>query len=133
IVQRSMSRLDPSVKSRRIVEFATNVVPSVIVAGQVAMSQGVPFNVQQAITDIAKELDILDEVQDWFIDPTFMQRIQLQMQLGPQPAGKAKLSQEGNRQNNGSPMNTKVLGPGADMNKTFQESANEGQQTFQGV
>ena len=133
IKQRSMSRLDPSIRSRRIAEFGTNLVPSLAAAAPICKSMGVPFNLQESITDLARELDILEEVQDWFIDSTFMQRIQLQMQLGPQPAGKAQLSQEGNRQNNGSPMNQKVLNPSAEMNQNFQAPANEGQETFQGV
>ena len=133
IKQRSMSRLDPSVRSKRIVEFATNLVPSLATAAQVCMQMGVPFNLQEAITDLARELDILEEVQDWFMDPTFMQRIQLQMQMGPQPAGKASLSPAGVQQNNGSPMNRKIREPGAEMRQGFQESANEGQSTFQGV
>jgi hypothetical protein len=136
IVQRSMSRLDPNVKSQRIIQFATNLVPSLCTSAQICMSLGVPFNLQESITDLARELDILEEVQDWFVDPTFMQRIQLQMQLGPQDQGKASAgpaSKAGIMQNNGSPMNRKILGPTGELHQGFQEPANEGQATFQGV
>jgi len=70
-----------------LIEFATNLVPSLINSGMVAMQMGVQFNVQESITDLADELGILEDVQDWFVDPTFMQRVQLQMAMGPQPGG----------------------------------------------
>ena len=89
---RSMSRLDPAVKTKRIIEFATNLIPSLINSAMVASQMMIPFNVQEAITDLADELGILEEVQDWFVDPEFMKRIQLQMQLGPQPQGKAQVA-----------------------------------------
>jgi hypothetical protein len=133
IRQRSMSRLDPSVRSQRVVQFATNIVPSLAVAAQTCMQMGVPYNLQQSISDVARELDIFDEVQDWFDDPTFMQRVMLQQALGPQDAGKAGLSQAGVMQNGGNPTNNKVLSPDAEMHRGFQEPANEGQATFQGV
>jgi len=133
IVQRSMSRLDPNIKSRRIVEFATNLVPSLANAAMICMQMGIPFNVQRSITDLARELDILDEVQDWFVDPTFMERIQLQMQMGPQDQGKAGTSSSGIQQNNGNPMSRKILGPAGEVHQGFQEPANEGQSADQGV
>jgi len=133
IVQRSMTRLDPAVKSRRIVEFATNIIPSLAVTAQTCMQMGIPYNLQQSITDIARELDILEDVQDWFNDPTFMQRVMLMQQIGPQPAGKAQLTQAGIMQNGGNPMNKSVPGPQNEINQRFQEPANESQSTFQGV
>ena len=134
IKQRSMSRLDPAVRSKRIEMFATNIVPALAMTAQITMQMGIPFNLQEAITDLARENDILDEVEDWFIDPTFMQRIQLQMSLGPQPAGKASLNPKAVQQNGGSPMARKMMGPQGEQNQNFQEGyPNQGQETFEGV
>jgi len=121
---RSMSRLDPAVRTKRIVEFAANVVPSVMNTAMVAMQMGLPFNVQAAITDIAEEQGILDDVQDWFDDPTFMQRVQLQMAMNPQPAGKAQPAQGGTR---GIPQQTKTQSPFQERKQTEQIGANESQ------
>ena len=123
---RSMSRLDPAVKTKRIIEFATNLVPSLINSAMVAMQMGIPFNVQEAITDLAEEMGILDDVQDWFDDPTFMQRVQLQMAMNPQPAGKATPGQpaQGPR---GIPQQTKIQSPFQERKQTEQIGANETQ------
>ena len=75
LIARSMSRLDPTIKSRRIVEFATNLVPALMQSAMISMQMGVQFNVQKAITDLAKELDITEHVQDWFNDPEFQQKL----------------------------------------------------------
>jgi len=123
---RSMSRLDPAVKSKRIVEFATNLVPSLINSAMVAMQMGIPFNVQEAITDLAEEMGILDDVQDWFNDPTFMQRVQLQMAMNPQPAGKATPGQTGAGPR-GIPQQTKMQSPFQERKQTEQIGANESQ------
>jgi len=121
---RSMSRLDPAVRTKRIVEFAANILPSVINAAMVAMQMGIPFNVQSAITVIAEEQGILDDVQDWFDDPSFMQRVQLQMAMNPQPAGKAQPAQGGTR---GIPQQTKMQSPFQERKQTEQIGANESQ------
>jgi len=121
---RSMSRLDPAVRTKRIVEFATNLVPSLINSAMVAMQMGIAFNVQTAMTDLAEEMGILDDVQDWFDDPTFMQRIQLQMAMNPQPAGKAQPVQGGTR---GIPQQTKTQSPFQERKQTEQIGANESQ------
>ena len=130
-----MSRLDPAVRSKRIMEFATNVMQSIAMTAQVYMQLGIPFNAQEAITDIANEMDILEDVQDWFNDPTFLQRMELTMAMGPQPAGKASpATPKGVQQNNGNPMARKILGPTGEMNQGFQQGgAAEAQSTFQGV
>ena len=134
IKQRSMSRLDPAIRSKRIIEFATNLVPALAMSAQVCMQMGIPFNLQEAITDLAVEMDILEEVQDWFVDPTFMQRIQLQMSMGPQPAGKATMNSKAVKQNEGSPMKSKMLSPAGDIQQGFQEgNAAQAQSTFEGV
>jgi len=122
---RSMSRLDPAVRTKRIVEFATNLVPSLINSAMVAMQMGIAFNVQRATTDLAEELGILDDVQDWFDDPTFMQRVQLQMAMNPQPAGKATPAQGGGIR--GIPQQTKTQSPFQERKEIEQIGANESQ------
>jgi len=121
---RSMSRLDPAVRTKRIVEFAANIMPSVMNSAMVAMQMGLPFNVQEALTDIAEEQGILDDVQDWFDDPQFMQRMQLVMAMNPQPAGKAQSTQGGTK---GIPQQTKTQSPFQERKQTEQIGANESQ------
>lgn len=128
---KSMRRLDPTVRAKRIIDFGTNTLQSVMMSGQVAMQMGLPFNIQEALSDIAEELGILDEVQDWFVDPTFMQRIQIMMAMGPQPAGKA--SAAGTAQNQGSPTRRPVVSPATEMNQGAQMGANDSQAMNQGV
>ena len=134
VKQRSMSRLDPAVRSKRIMEFATNLIPGLAMSAQACMQMGIPFNLQEAITDLAEEMDVLETVQDWFVDPTFMQRVQLQMQMGPQPAGKATMSPKAVKQNEGSPTKRKMLSPAGEAQQGFQGgAAAESQATFEGV
>ncbi|MCK5608876.1 hypothetical protein KAR91_43790 [Candidatus Pacearchaeota archaeon] len=121
---RSMSRLDPAVRTKRIHEFATNSIPSLANAAMVMMQMGLPFNLQEAVTDLAEEMGILDDIQDWFDDPTFMQRIQLTMAMNPQPAGKAQPVQGGTR---GIPQQTKIQSPFQERKQTEQIGANESQ------
>jgi len=125
IKARSMSRLDPAVKTKRIVEFGTNLLPSIMNAAMVAMQMGREFNVETALTDIADEQGILEEVQDWFVDPKHMERIKLMMAMGPQPAGKAQPMQVGGTR--GVPQQTKVQTPFQERKQTEQLGANEGQ------
>jgi hypothetical protein len=89
IKPRSMSSIDPLVMSKRVMEFATNVVPALTSAAQICSQMMVPFNLQRAITDLADQLGLSDYVQEWFQDPEFQNRIALMMATGPQPEGKA--------------------------------------------
>ena len=123
---RTMSRLDPAVRTKRIVEFGTNIMQSIMNSAMIAMNMGLPFNVQTALTDIAEEQGILDDVQDWFDDPTFMQRIQLRMAMNPQPAGKATPGQSGGG-TKGIPQQTKMQSPFQERKQTEQIGANESQ------
>ncbi|KKN77825.1 hypothetical protein LCGC14_0355620 [marine sediment metagenome] len=114
--QRSMSRLDPAVRAKRIAEFGTNVLPGLCATATQAMMIGFPFNLIQAATDIADELGILEDVQDWFHDPAFFQRMQMRMAMGPQPAGKATAGPTS--QPTGSPK--KPSTPARERNQSFQ-------------
>lgn len=127
---RSMSRLDPNIKSKRIIEFATNLVPGLTNAALIMAQMGVEFNIQKAITDLADQYDVTDEVQDWFNDPQFQQRIELMMQMGPQNAGKAGQSGE---QSGGVPSFKKPAGPQTEFNQNVQQGANPSQEANQGV
>lgn len=131
---RSMSRLDPTIKSKRVLEFATNLMPGVMASAQIAIQMGVEFNPQQVLTDLADQMDLSDEVQHWFNDPQHAQRMQLVMQGGPQNAGKAEpVSGQGIRQNGGYPGAKKVAGPQTEMRQNVQAGANASQSANQGV
>jgi len=131
LVQRSMSRLDPTLKSKRISEFAINIVPQLFAAANLALQMGVPFNIQRSITDLANEMGILETVQDWFDDPEFERRMALMAQLGPQNAGKASVvGQAGAMSNQGVPTGANVLTPQQESNQFAQETAAEGQSAY---
>jgi hypothetical protein len=89
IKPKSMGTLDPAVLSKRIIEFATKVVPAIMQTMQIAMMMGQKFNAQKAISTLADQLDLTEYVDEWFDDPEFMQRIQMMMEMGPQAEGKA--------------------------------------------
>jgi len=134
IKARSMSRLDPTIKSKRIIEFATNLIPGIMTSGQIGTQIGVPINVQRILTDLAEELDITETAKDWFEDPEFMNRIKLMMAMGPQNAGKAGMaSPQGIRQQGGYPGQKKVSSPQREQKQGFQMGANESQAAIQGV
>lgn len=134
LVTRSMSRLDPALRSKRIVEFGTNIVPALLNAANIALQMGVRFNPQRAITDLANELDIFEQIEDWFDDPEFEQKMALIAKLGPQDAGKAgMMSSEGIMQNQGFPGKRDVLGPQQEANQFAQETAAESQSANEGV
>ncbi len=135
IKARSMSRLDPAIRSQRMIQFATNVVPGLATSAQICMQLGIPFNLQRAITTIAEEMNLTDEVMDWFNDPEFANRIKLMMVMGPQNAGKAgggMGSQAGIIQNGGYPGVNKVPGQQTEMNQNSQMGANESQSSLKG-
>lgn len=130
IKQRSMSRLDPAIRAKRIEEFGTKVVPSICTSAQICMQMGVPFNVTKSLSDMADEMGILEEVHDWLVDPTFIQRMQLMMVMGPQPTGKAQTS----IQSNGQPTNVaNVPSMQKEFNQQTQAGANASQSNIQGA
>jgi len=136
IAVRSMSRLDPTIKSKRIIEFATNLFPAMMNSAMIAMQMGLEFNVQKALTDISNRLDISDEVQDWFNDPQFMKKMGLMLSMGPKNAGKAGGGgggMAGVLQNNGNPMARNVMTPGQENNQAAQGTAAEAQAGWDGL
>jgi len=136
IKQRSMSRLSPDIRSKRIVEFATNILPSVMNSAMICMQMGVPFNVQRTVTDIATMLDIGDEVMDWFNDPEFVQKLEYMLMMGPQPSGNAKskgpASMAATQQNGGLSSSVPIPGQQTINNQAAQSTAAMGQSAYGG-
>lgn len=134
IVARSMSRLDPAIRSKRIMEFATNVLPAAANTAMIMMQMGTPFNLQRYLTRIANELGIGEWVNDLFDDPEFQQKLAMYLSMGPQNAGKAtQASSEGTMQNKGFPMKRNILTPNQESNQFAQQTAAEGQSINYGV
>lgn len=134
IVARSMTKMDPMVRSKRIVEFCTNILPGAAQTAMVMMQIGQPFNINRYLTQIAFEMGISDIVEDMFNDPEFEQKMAIMMQLGPQNPGKAGGgSIAGATQNNGNPMARPVTTPGQDFNQQSQSTAAISQSVNQGV
>lgn len=128
ICARSMSRLDPTIKSQRIIEFGCKIVPALMSSAQTAMQMGVPFNIQRALTDMAKEMQLTEYVQDWFNDPEFGQKMMIMMNLGSKNTGKASmLNQGGILQNGGFPGVQNTPTPEQEFNQQAQETAAQGQ------
>lgn len=137
IKQRSMSKLPPQERTRRIFEFCSNVLPAAVNSAQIMMQMGRPFNLEAYLTLMAHEAGIEDEVEDLFYDPQFQQRLSIMMQLGPQNAGKAgggggTLSTGAIMQNGGLPSATKMETPGQQFNSNAQIGANPGQADIRG-
>ena len=135
---RSMSRLDPNMRSKRIIEFATNLLPAVMNVGMLAVQMGQEFNVQKAIMDLGYELEIAEVIQDWFNDPDYQRKMMLRMSMGPQDAsgksgGGGQISNAGMMQNNGPPMARPVDSRQTEFNQNAQAGANESQAMNQGV
>jgi len=133
IVARSMTKMDPMVRSKKIVEFCTNIVPGAAQTALVLMQMGQQFNIQRYLTQIAFEMGIQDIVEDMFDDPEFQQKMMLMMQLGPQNPGKAGNSIAGATQNGGNPQARPITTPGQDFNQQSQQSAAIAQSTNEGV
>lgn len=145
IRSKSMSRLDPAVRSKRMMEFMTNAVPALANTGMMMMQLGVPFNLQRALTLAADELEIGDWMQEIFDDPQFQQKLEMYMMLHEGGGGGAgagstgstrkagPASTKGVMQNQGFPMKREITTPGQDANAAAQGGADLGQQANQGV
>ncbi len=132
IVRRSMSKLDPTIRSKRMMEFATNIVPGIMNAAMVAMQMGQRFNVQRALTDVAIELGILEDVMDWFDDPEFEQKMQIMQAMGPQNAGKAQ-GPGSSKPDQANPLARPIASPQQEFNSNAQAGAAESQSANQGA
>lgn len=101
IVKRSMTVLEPNLRSKRLLDFNTNIVPALTQAAMVMMQMGVQYNLPRALMQAAEEMGIADAVQETFQDPTFEQRMQFIESMAPKDSGKGSLA--GILQNGGSP------------------------------
>ena len=131
IVSRSMSKLDPAIRSKRMMEFGTNILPGVMNSAMISMNMGQPFNVQRVLTDIATELGIIEDVMDWFDDPEFEQKLKIMSAMGPQNAGKAQGA--ASSQNNGNTMARPIASPQQELNQDSQAGANDSQSANYGA
>jgi len=109
IKYRSMLTLDPNIKSRRLMEFAIKVIPSLMTSAQIASQMGVEFNVSNCVKDLAESMDIDEEILDWFNDPLFVERIKLMYAMGPKPTGKASIQSNGQAANTASVPNMQQM------------------------
>lgn len=134
IVQRSMSRLDPTIRSKRILEFGTNILPAAVNSAMMLMQIGQPFNLQRYLTRIGEEMGIGDWVQDMFDDPEFQQKLQLYMAIGPKNAGPSIGGGGGGMQpNQPNPIARPIATSGQEANQFAQGGAAESQAANQGV
>jgi len=128
---KSLAPVDPQQRARLMTEFAVSVMPSVMQAAMVAMQMGVPFNVQRCLTQLAEAQGLTQDVQAWFDDPEFNQKMMIMMKMGPQNPGKAGGGQ--NQQGNGGGFgSTPKLAQSnqQQVNMDQQETAGEAQQAF---
>lgn len=135
IMARSMTKMDPMVRSKRIIEFATNIIPGAAQTAMVLMQIGQQFNIQRYLSQIAFEMGIEDVVEDLFDDPEWDQKMEVMMMLGPQNPGKAEggNSPAGAAQNKGNPQARPISTPKQDSNAQSQESAAVAQSVNQGT
>ena len=139
IVPKSMSKLDPQMRSQRIMDFCTNVIPAGVSATMMMMQLGQPFNLVKYFTVIAEEMGIGDWVEDLFYDPEFQQKMQMFLAMGAQNAGKAtegggsQISTKGILQNHGFPGQTNIPGAETIDNQNAQMGANDSQSANYGV
>ncbi len=134
IVARSMSRLDPQIRAKRIMEFSTNVIPAAVVAGQSMMQLGQQFNIQKFLTLMGEELEIGEWVQELFNDPDFEKKLAIHMMLGPQNAGKGEIiTPQAVSQNGGFPLQKNIASQETENNKQSQEIAATAQSQNRGI
>lgn len=125
IVKRSMTILEPNLRAKRLLEFHTNTVPALTQSAMMMMQMGVQFNLPRALMQAAEEMGIADAVQEVFEDPTFQQRMNLMMQMGPQDTGKGSMS--GVIQNKGFAGKRDILSPQQEQNQMIQAGGAEAQ------
>lgn len=136
IVARSMTKMDPMVRSKRVIEFCTNIIPGAAQTAMVMMQIGQQFNLSRYLTQVAFEMGIQDIVEDMFDDPEWDQKMQVMMMLGPQNQGKAEGSggsPAGAVQNKGNAMARPISTPGQDFRQQAQSSAADAQSVNQGT
>ncbi len=133
IIPRSMAVMNPQIRSKRLIEFTTNLLPAAVNSAMLMLQMMIPFDLQGYITLMAEELDITAQVQHLFNDPNFAERLKFIMSQGPQPAGKGSpISAAGVRQNHGFPGKKKIKSLSGDTNSARQQSGGRAQETHDG-
>ena len=132
IVKRSMQVMDPLLRAKNIMSFYTNVLPSVASAAIQMMQMGIAFDVSRALMQAAEELGISDSLSEVFNDPTFQQRMQIYMQMGPQKEGKGMMNPTAVGQNKGFPGQRPIASPMQEQRQVAQESAGMVQSAMRG-
>ena len=134
IVARSMTPMDPMVRSKRIETFCTNIIPNAANTAMILAQVGQQFNITKYLTAVAFEMGIQDNVEDIFNDPEWQQKMQMMAQMGPQDSGKASTPGAGIQQNKGNPATQRpVLTPQQEVNTQVQGGAAQGQSLNQGL
>ena len=133
IVARSMTPMDPMVRSKRIELFCGTIMPNAANTAMILAQVGQQFNITKYLTIVAFEMGIQDIVEDIFNDPEWQQKMQMMAQMGPQDPGKANTPGAGIQQNRGSPMVRPTATPQQDVNAQVQAGANQGQSLNQGL
>jgi hypothetical protein len=133
IVKRSMTIMEPALRSRLIMEFYTNVVPSVMTSAQIALQAGIEFNVPRALMQAAEELGISEILMEVFDDPTFTQRMAQFANAGPQDPGKGQLNIKGVMQNGGSSITKTIATPEQQFNIESQEGSADAQAAWRSM
>jgi hypothetical protein len=133
ITPRSMAIINPQIRSKRLIEFTTNLLPAAVSSAMMMIQMGYPFDLPGYLTLMADELDITAEVQYLFNDPNFAERLELVMSSGPQPAGKGEpVSSAGVRQQHGFPGKKKIKSLSGDTNSRRQQSSGIAQESYDG-
>ncbi len=130
LIPKSMSKLDPIIRTKRIMEFCAKIIPQAVLAAQGMLQMGLAFNLQKYLTKVAEELDLSDWIVEMFDDPDFKARLQLMMMLGPKGntglGGNGGMAQAG--QNGGfAGAQSEVLSPGQEQNQARQSTAGDAQ------
>jgi len=134
IQAKSMKAPDPMMQAKKVLEFATNVMPGVTQAAMVLQQSGVEFNPTACLKDIAALTGVGEDVSHWFNDPERDKRIMMMMQMGAQPSGKANSgtgSLAGQVQPGGDNIN--VPSQETEQRQDSQQGSAESQENNQGV
>ena len=124
----STERVDPHVRQKLILDFATNIVPAAVNATQMMMALKQPFDLVGYLTLIARELNIWDDVHHLFQDQKFDEKLAFWLQNGPKDSGKASTGMDKGIIQNGALPTTRVNSTPSQMfNQNSQAGANQGQ------
>lgn len=129
IEMKSMSKLSYALRSKRVVDFSTRVIPAVLNSAMVSQQMGMKFNAQVLIEKLAEDLDIGEYMAEVFEDPQFYERLAIKSMIGPEANGKTEENPAPAFMQNGQP--GQVMGeaatPGQEANQFAQETAAQAQ------